>query len=58
MPSERIKVLLVEHNPGDARLLQLTLEDETVGDKEVREGAQDYLVKEQVDSKLLVRCWQ
>jgi PAS domain S-box-containing protein len=27
MPSERIKVLLVEDNPGDARLLQLTLSE-------------------------------
>jgi len=43
------------HTPGVPIVLLTILEDETLAVKAVRQGAQDYLVKGQVDSNLLAR---
>ena len=43
------------HAPGVAIVVLTGLADETLATQAVREGAQDYLVKGQVDGNLLVR---
>jgi len=50
-------LLSVKTQAPEVPIVVLTgLEDETMGVKAVQEGAQDYIVKGQVDSNLLMRC--
>ena len=43
------------HAPRTALLILTGLDDEEIGNRAVKEGAQDYLVKGQIDSKLLFK---
>ena len=45
-----------DHHPDAAIIVLTGLHDEEVGVQSVRQGAQDYLVKDQVDSTLLARA--
>ena len=44
-----------KHAPGTALIILTGLRDEEIGNRAVKEGAQDYLVKGQIDSKLLFK---
>ena len=52
-----LKTLTVAHGqaPGAAIVIMTGLQDEAQGVKAVQQGAQDYLVKGQMDANLLVR---
>jgi signal transduction histidine kinase len=49
-------VLTRAQAPGVPIVVLTGFQDESLGDQALKEGAQDYLVKGQVDSKLLARC--
>jgi len=56
--SQGLKTILEvnEHAPNVPIVVMTGLADEELGNKAVKEGAQDYLVKGQVDANLLTRC--